>query len=66
MKQINEKKDTMEGRKSVWGFLIMGIVVLLVGIFIHMPTEPLSLPKAEIVSGVVLIFGSIAALFITA
>jgi hypothetical protein len=44
----------------------MGIIALLARIFIHIPTEALCLPKAEIITGVILIFGPMAALLIMA
>lgn len=55
-----------EGHKTVWGFFILGIIVLLAGIFIHFPTQPVSLPKAETLTGVGLIIAAIASLVITA
>jgi hypothetical protein len=66
MKQRDDKTDVTVGRNTVWGFLVIGILVLLAGIFIHTPTENVSLPKAEILSGAGLIIGAVAALVITA
>ncbi len=64
MKGNNDETHATEGRKTVWSSLIIGILILLAGVFIKSPAMPPSLPKAEILTGACLIIGSVAALLI--
>ncbi len=66
MKKKSDKTDDTEERKMVWVFFIIGIVLLLAGIFIHIPTESVSLPKAESLAGAFLMIAAVVALIITA
>lgn len=65
MNYKNDKTDATEGRKTVWGFLIIGIIVLLAGIFIDAPIQSVIRSKIEILTGAALIISAVAALVIT-
>jgi hypothetical protein len=65
----NDKDDKTEataGRKTIWAFLIIGITVLLAGIFVNTPIQSVTLSKTEILTGAALIITAVAALVITA
>ncbi len=48
----------------VWSFLMIGVVALLAGLFTRIHGASDSLPKAEDLTGIFLLIGSIAALLI--
>ncbi len=61
----HEEKMPVAGRGTVWTFLVIGVLVLLAGIFVRIPGASESLPKAEVLTGAFLTAGSAIALVIT-
>ncbi len=61
----HEEKMPAGGRGTVWTFLLIGVLVLIAGIFVRIPGESESLPKAEVLTGAFLTAGAVIALLIT-
>ncbi len=59
-----KNSDAPEGRKTLWGFLIVGILLVFAGSFAYPTGMPASLPQAEIIMGACLICGAVASLVI--
>ncbi len=60
-----EKNGEAAGRKVVWGFLVMGIIILLAGVLMSPSLQSDSVRKTEVLAGTALIISSIATLVIT-
>ncbi len=61
----HEEKSPAREHGTVWTFLVIGVLVLLAGIFVRIPGASESLPKAEVLTGAFLMAGAVIALLIT-
>ncbi len=59
------EKGPAGGNRTLWTFLVIGVILFVAGMYVPIPGASASLPKAEVLTGIILVIAAAFSLVVT-